>query len=372
MKSYFAPADRAEDEKIQEEIRFVSSNPLMSGLLNSIGGLLAVLDGHRQILAINETFLKLIGIEDPGAALGLRMGEAMECVHAHEEEGGCGTSRACATCGAMMATMLSINKGEPAEEICALTMEKSGKQVDMALLVRVQPVFVEERMFYLLFLRDITEQQQHAALEKTFYHDINNMIQTLMGASELLNAENPSKIAETVKQVVLRLNREIAIQRALSAKREGKYQPFWHEYGIDQIVNELINLFRQHPAASGKTIEFPDEIPTRFLKTDISLLLRVLSNMVINALEETPEGDVVRIRLEPETDSFSFCVWNNQAIPEQVVPRIFQRHFSTKEGAGRGIGTYSMKLFGEQILGGQVTFTTSKDNGTVFRFKIPV
>ncbi|PIE59522.1 MAG: histidine kinase [Desulfobulbus propionicus] len=371
MKSYFAPAERAKKEEIQEKIRYVSSSPLMSALLNSVGGLLAVLDEHRQILAVNETFLKMIGAKDPEASLGLRMGEVLDCVHAHEEKGGCGTALACATCGAAIATMLSINKGKPAEEICALTIEKSEKQVDMALQVRVQPVCVEERMFYLLLLLDITEQQQHAALEKTFYHDINNMMQALVGASELLSVENPSKTSEMVKQVVFRLNREIAIQRALSTEREGKYQPFWRKYGVEQIIKELLDLSRQHPAATGKTIEYPDEIPPRFLKTDISLLLRVLGNMVINALEETAEGDIVRIQLEPETGFFSFCVWNNQVIPDQIVPRIFQRHFSTKKGAGRGIGTYSMKFFGEQLLGGEVSFTTSKDNGTVFRLKIP-
>ncbi|PIE64819.1 MAG: histidine kinase [Desulfobacterales bacterium] len=369
MKSYFAPAERTEKEKIKEEIRFISANPLMSELLKSVSGLLAVLDENRQILAINETFFNLIGIEDPEEAFGLRMGEAMNCIHAHEEEGGCGTSPACATCGAVIATMISINKGEPAEEICALTMEKSGKQVDMALLVRVQPVCVEDRRFHLLFLRDITAQQQHEVLEKTFYHDINNMIQTLMGASELLYKENPSEMSKTVRTSVFRLKREIALQQVLSTEKKGTYQPLWHHYGVDQIVKELLDLCRKHPAATGKTIELPDEIPIHSLKTDISLLLRVLNNMVINALEETSEGECVRIWFEPDTDSFSFCVWNNQAIPEQIVPRIFQRHFSTKEGVGRGIGTYSMKLFGEQILGGRISFTSSKERGTVFTFK---
>ncbi len=52
--------------------------------------------------------------------------------------------------------------------------------------------------------------------------------------------------------------------------------------------------------------------------------------------------------------------------------RIFQRNFSTKEQAGRGIGTFSMKLFGEKILGGQIKFTTSKKGGTTFKFTHPV
>jgi sensor histidine kinase regulating citrate/malate metabolism len=65
-------------------------------------------------------------------------------------------------------------------------------------------------------------------------------------------------------------------------------------------------------------------------------------------------------------------VWNVGEISKDVTKRIFQRNFSTKEEAGRGIGTYSMKLLGEEFLGGQVNFTTSKKEGTVFRFTYPV
>jgi signal transduction histidine kinase len=64
-------------------------------------------------------------------------------------------------------------------------------------------------------------------------------------------------------------------------------------------------------------------------------------------------------------------VWNKQAIPEASIPRIFQRNFSTKPGAGRGLGTFVMKLFGEIYLGGTVQFTTGAAEGTTFTFHLP-
>lgn len=44
---------------------------------------------------------------------------------------------------------------------------------------------------------------------------------------------------------------------------------------------------------------------------------------------------------------------------------VFKRYFSTKSKSGRGIGTYSMKLFGERYLGGKVGFYCS-EGVTVF------
>jgi len=67
----------------------------------------------------------------------------------------------------------------------------------------------------------------------------------------------------------------------------------------------------------------------------------------------------------------TFTATNPDAIPPEVVPRIFQRSFSTKPGAGHGLGTYSMRLLAEQYLGGRVTFTTSLEAGTTFSLTLP-
>lgn len=66
-----------------------------------------------------------------------------------------------------------------------------------------------------------------------------------------------------------------------------------------------------------------------------------------------------------------FSVWNDGFIQPEVQRRIFQRDFTTKDQPGRGIGTFSMKLLGEDLLGGRVTFTSSVEKGTVFRFFCP-
>ena len=50
---------------------------------------------------------------------------------------------------------------------------------------------------------------------------------------------------------------------------------------------------------------------------------------------------------------------------------IFSRTFSTK-GFGRGIGTYSVKLFTEQYLKGKVEFVSESGIGTVFTLVLPV
>lgn len=372
METYFAPDERATENELVAEIEIVSKNPVVSGLLHSISGLLAVLDEHRQIIAFNDSFLQILGIDDPAKSLGLRPGEALQCIHAHEDPAGCGTTKFCSTCGAAIAIVTSLEQDKPVERMCALSANRGGKDIDIALLVRSHPIKVGKNRFLLLFLQDITEQQQRAALERTFFHDVNNMLSILVGASELLVESNPSKLAKNIHQASLRLHKEIAIQRCLSQSEISSYQPMRHEITTKQTLAELQSFFANHPVAFKKKIEFQEIYPDVSFNTDISLLSRVLCNMIINALEATEENGGVKIWIEHEDNLLSFSVWNAQEIPQEIANRIFQRNFSTKGQHGRGVGTFSMKLFGERILGGKVNFRTSREEGTVFNFLLPL
>ncbi len=83
------------------------------------------------------------------------------------------------------------------------------------------------------------------------------------------------------------------------------------------------------------------------------------------------QGGQVVIRCEDQGRQVAFHVDNPTVMPEQVRLQVFQRSFSTK-GADRGLGTFSMKLFGERYLGGRVDFTSHEADGTVFSLRLPV
>ncbi len=375
MNTYFASPERANQQDLVAAIDFAGKNPVISGLLSSVGGLLAVLDQHRQIVALNDEFLQMLGIKNPACVLGLRPGEALHCVHAHKEPGGCGTSQFCSTCGAALAIVSSLEEDEPVERICALSILREDKVMDAALLVRSRPIQMEKQRFLLLFIQDITRQQQRAALERAFFHDINSMLGLLVGAAELMGQEKHADLAESVRRASMRLSKEVAVHRYLMDQSAAS-QPSLNLMTITvaEIVEELRSFFASYQITYQQNIAFPISFPDVTVQSDLSLLLRVLCNMITNALEAScmEQGLGVKIWIEEEEGWLAFRVWNAQAIPPDIALRVFQLHFSTKAEAGRGIGTYSMRLIGEQLLGGSVQFTSSKEVGTVFRFALPL
>ena len=371
MNTYFASAQRTSSNELEVEIDLVVKSPVVQELMHTINGLIAVLDKQRQVVALNDSFLQMLGITNPEEILGLRLGEVLHCIHSSDEPSGCGTTKYCSTCGAAIAIVSTLALDKPAERICALTADKDGATIDLSLLVRAHPIKIDGEKFILLFIQDVTLEQLRAALERTFFHDIGNMLTGMLCASELLAVQNKdSKLAEIVRQSALRLSNEVAIQKCLFKSDVGEYQVIRNEVTAALLQNDLANVFANHTASQNKNLFLSESLPSFSISTDLSLALRVMCNMVTNALEATDENGTVKIWFDDDDSYLVFCVWNSKSIPEEIQHRIFQRNFSTKEGAGRGIGTYSMQLLGEKLLGGKVSFSSSEQEGTIFKFAL--
>ena len=372
VPTHFAPPERKTGPDLDDDIKRATHNEFINGLMTISNGLFAVLNDKRQVIAVNDSFIKLLGIDDSGQILGLRPGECVNCIHSCEMPGGCGTSEYCSTCGAVVSILTAMETRQPQEKTCALTVGKDGQNVDLYFNVRSCPLVVEGNPYVLLFLQDISVQQYRACLDRTFFHDINNILCALVGKSELLSrqAKPDKEKIDDLHQIALRISQEVAIQNALQKSLDDSYKPLYSEIEANSILKEVDQLFSDHPLTTNRKLEIEYSPYDIVLVTDFHLASRIVINMVTNALEATPEGDKVNLLLETQHNSITYCVWNPGIIPADVSRRIFQRNFSTKGSMGRGFGTYSMKLFGEQVLGGSVRFDSTDEQGTIFRLTL--
>jgi len=140
---------------------------------------------------------------------------------------------------------------------------------------------------------------------------------------------------------------------------------------LGQLVKDLHGFFLSHAFSKDKTLFFPQPSGDACIVSDYALVYRILVNMVTNALEASVAHDTVALSVEQTPEKTVFSVHNPECIPLDIKKRIFQRNFSTKKGSGRGIGTYSMKLLGEDLLQGKVSFISTQETGTTFTFVLP-
>jgi hypothetical protein len=365
---------RASAEEVQRDISNLTGSPVVDGLMRSVGGLFAILNRHRQIIAVNDFFLRYLGVKDGGALLGLRPGEAITCLRAHDAPGGCGTGRYCATCGIAIALATSLSQECSAERKCVASIQRNGSTTDVCLNVRSTPYPIGGKTFLMLLLQDISEQERLAELEQVFIHDIGNILTGLLGASGIhLNrcADDP-ELAGMIHRSTMRLKREFELRKGFAHVQDGEFPLQLSDVAIGDVIAELRDTFKNHPAARDKVLFIADHDPNRRILTDPPLLTRILVNLLINAFEASDGGGEVRLSIGFDEKNVSFSVWNSKVIPDAIGLRIFQRFFSTKAEYGRGLGTYMVKKFGEEVLGGKVGFSSSEDAGTEFHLSLPL
>jgi len=375
MATYFAPPERADTPTVKREANQVLESPLFRAVQETIDGYLMILNRYRQVLAANQRLVLDLGVTDFECFLGKRPGEILSCVHATEGPNGCGTARACSTCGAVLSILSCQEKQCPVNGECLATVHRNSSIESAEFRVRATPVRLDEDIFTVLVLNDISGAKRREALERVFFHDILNTLSGLVGWSHLLEEAGESiDIRDTAQRIAIltqRLNREIRDQQTLLKAESGSLEVCHDLFPVSEIFALLESIFAAHDAAEGKTLVLEKGQAGEMVMTDTSLLVRVLTNMVKNALEASRSGETVRVWFEHEGDRPVFLVHNPAVMPTEVALQVFKRSFSTKGGSGRGIGTYSMKLFGERYLKGTVDFTSEPDAGTTFRIALP-
>lgn len=171
--------------------------------------------------------------------------------------------------------------------------------------------------------------------------------------------------------LIQRLTSQVSHHRLLMQAERGELQLRFASVKVSDILSALGQQFQQHELVRQRGLELRFPGQDDVVVTDQELLQRILGNMVVNALEATAPGGRVEVWYQPEEGRPGFHVQNPGVIPQEVASQIFRRSFSTKGGYGRGLGTYGMKLLGEDHLGGNLSFCSTAAEGTRFTILLP-
>lgn len=165
------------------------------------------------------------------------------------------------------------------------------------------------------------------------------------------------------------LIREIMGQEQLLAAENNELTVHLEPIVIGTLLEELCDYYQDLKVATKRTIDLcPPEKAQ--ITTDRTILERIISNMLKNALEASSRNDTIEVGCKHIDSGVRFWVSNPQYMMKDIQLQVFQRSFSTK-GMNRGIGTYSIKLLTERYLRGHAGFTSTPDEGTTFFVDLP-
>jgi signal transduction histidine kinase len=208
-------------------------------------------------------------------------------------------------------------------------------------------------------------------------HDINNIIGGILGRLELM------KMKSTDASLSKQLGRleGLAMEGAETVRRIQEFATSARYRELEPI--DLCDLVRDCVAEHGGSqselarqrgvdIVVTIELETAIVEAAAGKLCALLEQLVRNALEHSPEGGTVVIRVEGDRKGYRLTVTDDgPGIPEDHRNKIFYPFFTTKQGQ-RGAGLGLSIVHGIAVRhGGSVILDTRVGHGTTIGVTLP-
>lgn len=373
MKTFFLPAERVEKNELIRFRGMVKAAPLLGAIMNGMPEGILILNMYRQIIAANTALLEALGIEKEEAVIGLRPGEAFNCINAKEHLN-CGTGMLCRECGAAH-VLYQCGMRKKCTGECNILVERNNGVEPLSLLTWGTPFSIGDEDFVLFAIADISHERRRRILERVFFHDVLNTAGGIRAISEVLLETIPDDYRDMTSIMYSgsdRLIHDISSQKMLLQAENRELALKIEKVNVLALLEATVKFFRN--GTSGDHSFHLDTgcglSPELCIYTDRSLLERCLENLMKNAVEASGPEDRITVGAEASDDRITFRVHNTGSMPETVQARIFKSSFSTK-GNDRGLGLYSVRLFTERYLDGRVFFDSSEELGTTFCLELP-
>lgn len=368
-RSHFAPSFRPMTEDVQALARYVESSPVVSTILRSVGRPAVVLDKHRTIVGCTREFRKWIDRED-AELIGLRIGEVLGCMHAGTEPDGCGTTPWCSTCGVGVATHMSQVRKEPVGREGVLQRLVEGRPQNRAYTAFCIPLLGDGPELHFLAIGPRSDRSHSVEAGDPFWgrmQDLARRISELVGELEDADSVDTTSLRHAVQAMEGEIRAQVAILRGP--------ETIPHDPGsfpVPDLFEDLRREFQdQVGGAPAGSVDFRCEDRDLAACSMRRIVHVVLWHMVSNALDASVPGERVVVEAVGVGQGVEFTVWNAEEILPHFALRIFEKNFTTKDPPHRGLGTWTMKLLGEEVLGGEVRFTSRSGEGTRFHLRLP-
>lgn len=174
-----------------------------------------------------------------------------------------------------------------------------------------------------------------------------------------------TRVKEFSKTIIQQIDNLSAIAGAFS---DFAKLPAQHNENLNavEIIRLALDIFNDNK------IQFSSEKEDIQIKFDRSQLIRIITNLVKNAIQATEhlENPIISVNIFSEEENAVITVEDNGVgIPQDLQERIFEPRFTTKT-SGMGLGLGMVKNIVETYKG-DIKLTSKSDQGTIFTLKFP-
>ncbi|MBX6350529.1 MAG: PAS domain-containing protein [Clostridia bacterium] len=350
--------------RLKETLDEISSEKQrVEAILTYLADGILALDREGRVTLINPAAARMLRLR-AGEALGQRLRDLWP-----DEE--LGEALAESLAGAVV--RVQARRGEPPRTLAGHLAPLGGEPGDVTGVVIV--------------VRDVTEEEQVESLRREFVANVSHELKTPITAIKsyvetlldgaLADRETATGFLSVVASEVDRMTR--MIDDLLQLSRMEHERRFWDRrpLQVGPLADEVCRKLERRTKKKGLTVACRAEPGLPPALADRDRVEQLLTNLVTNAIDFTPEGGRVEVVVGRKGGDIEVLVRDTGiGIPDEDLPRVFERFYRVDKARSREFGGTGLGLsIAKEIVeghGGAIEIRSRLGEGTEVRFTLPI
>ncbi|MGB3849090.1 MAG: HAMP domain-containing sensor histidine kinase [Tunicatimonas sp.] len=206
---------------------------------------------------------------------------------------------------------------------------------------------------------------------------VEGYVETILLKDHLLSESEKKSYLETILKNTRSLGNLVSELFQLSKLEARQIQANPETFSVSELVHDIVLQFRPHAEANQVTLDYQcvENIPLVY--ADVSLIERVLQNLISNAMQHTPAGGRVSVAVANVQQRVRLEVVDTGAgISEQDLHHIFNRFYRSRQVRSQSKGGLGLGLaIAQKIVAlhqSELHVRSAVGQGTTFWFSLPV
>ena len=202
---------------------------------------------------------------------------------------------------------------------------------------------------------------------------IRGFSQTLLASWDKIDDENKKKFIKIIEDQSNRLIH--LVENVLSVSKMNAGGEVLKKVDVNDVIKRIIPMFTEQY----KTRKFVQKLNSNLppARLDEDKFQQILTNLIDNAAKYSTDGKTVTISTELSENFVEIKITDEGVgIKQEDFDKVFKKfsrleNHLTSTTQGNGLGLYITKQLVENM-GGQISFTSEINKGTIFRLLMPV
>lgn len=213
-------------------------------------------------------------------------------------------------------------------------------------------------------------------------HDLRTPLSSMQGYLEVLlkpdiSASERAHYAAIAFKHCQRLTQLVKELFELSKLESGRIQPQKEDFSLAELLQDVAQKFALKAQEHKIELQTPKQTSAFMVHADISLIERVLENLIDNALRYTANGGSVKLHLCQLSDKVEVQIADTGiGLAEEDIPYIFERYYCAakpdeykQNSTGLGLAIVKRIL---DLHGSNITVTSQLHQGSTFSFPLQI